>query len=97
MNTTNLQLTIRGLNKETKEALQQRASQQGMSLNKYILKTLRQGAGINVNENRYLELKGFLSKHSLGASDKKAFDDALSWADNASKEKQSKDEHDSSI
>ena len=97
MDTTNFQLTIRGLDNETKNALQQKAHQQGMSLNKYALKTLKQGAGINTHENRYLKLKDFLNSHSISSSDKTAFDDALLWADSTSKEKQSKDEHDASI
>ncbi len=97
MNAVNLQLTIRGLDKETKDALQQKARQQGISLNKYALKTLQQGAGINISENQYIKLKDFFNTHSIDASDKIAFDHALSWADSASKEKQSKDEHDASI
>jgi uncharacterized protein (DUF1778 family) len=91
------QLTIRGLNKETKDALQQKASQQGMSLNKYALKALQQGAGIDVNGNRYLEIKEFLGSHSMDAVDKAAFDDALTWADKASREKQAKDDYDLGI
>ena len=93
MNNNSYQLTIRGLNKDTKDALQQKARQQGVSLNKYALKTLQQGVGIDSSENRYVKLKGFLSNHSINASDKAAFDEAISWSDSTSRVKQSKDEH----
>ena len=41
------QITIRGLDKATKQRLVARASQRGMSLNAYNLELLRQDAGTN--------------------------------------------------
>lgn len=92
MQDSTLQLTIRGLNKTTKEALQQRAGQQGISLNKYALRTLQQRANISSNEERYHELKQFLNKHSMDGANKQAFNDALAWSDKVSKKKQAKDD-----
>ncbi len=81
---TTLQLTIRGLDAETKDALVKKAHAQGISLNRYALKTLRQGAGVDEREVRYQAMKQFLNAHHMSASDKKAFDEALAWSDAAS-------------
>lgn len=91
MNNTSLQLTIRGLDKQTKDALSKKATQQGMSLNRYALKALKQNAGMDDNEAQYLALKQFLNSHQMNKADKIAFDDAISWADTASIEKQIKE------
>ena len=86
-----LQLTVRGLDPKTKLALTRKASQQGISLNRYVLKALRQSVGIEDSEKRYLEMKQFLSKHKIGHEDKESFDEALSWSDKASLLKQSRE------
>jgi hypothetical protein len=77
MNDTTLQLTIRGLDPKTKNALIKKANQQGLSLNRYVLKTLQNSAGIDDSEKRYRDLKQFLNKHSMQQADKKAFDQAI--------------------
>lgn len=92
MQETSLQLTIRGLNKKTKQALQQKASQQGISLNKVALKALEQGAGIDQDAERYQVLKQFLNNHSMDKTDKLAFDEALAWSDKVSRAKQDVDD-----
>ncbi|HUC87715.1 MAG TPA: hypothetical protein VMR95_01020 [Candidatus Binatia bacterium] len=97
MNNTTLQLTIRGLDPETKDALVKRANQQGLSLNRYALKALQNNSGINDREKRYRTLKQFLSTHSMTKTDKKAFDEAIAWSDKVSIEKQSREEHEARI
>ena len=92
MNNTTQQLTIRGLDPKTKDALVQKANQQGLSLNRYALKALRNSAGVDDSENRYKAVKLFLKSHSMSQSDKKAFDEAMAWSDKTSIEKQHKDE-----
>jgi hypothetical protein len=86
-----LQLTIRGIDPDIKVALVKKAGQQGISLNRYLLKALRQSSGIEDSEKRYLEVKQFFSKNKLEQEDKKAFDEALSWSDQATLLKQSKE------
>ena len=92
MNDTSLQLTIRGLDPETKKTLESRAHNEGLSLNRYVLKTLKRDAGVDESESRYLALKQFLNKHHMTKEDKKAFDEALAWSDESSKRKQKQDE-----
>lgn len=97
MSKTSLQLTIRGLDPATKAALKKKASQQGVSLNKYALKALRQNAGIDDSEVRYRAMKRLLKEHHMSRGDKKAFDDAIAWADKASIEKQRREEREFGI
>jgi hypothetical protein len=94
MQDSKLQLTIRGLDPATKEALVKKANQQGISLNKYALRALRHSAGTNDSEERYRAMKQFLKSNHMSKSDKKAFDEAIAWSDKTSLEKQRKDEHD---
>lgn len=91
------QMTIRGLDPQTKAALIKKASQQGMSLNRYALKALQQSAGIDDAENRYQVIKQFLDNHSMKLADKKALDDAIAWSDKTSIAKQRKEDHDTRI
>ena len=65
MNNTTLQLTIRGFDLKTKEALSKKANQQGLSLNRYVLKTLQQSAGIDESEERYKVMKQFLNERHM--------------------------------
>ena len=97
MNDTKLQLTIRGLDKRTKDALTKKANQQGLSLNRYALNTLKQSSGISDNENKYNELKQFLNNHQMSKDDKIEFDKAITWSDKASLEKQNKEHYDTSF
>jgi plasmid stability protein len=85
------QITIRGLDESTKAALVRRASQQGVSLNRYALKALRQSVGSEDSEKRYLEIKQFLSKNKIEQKDEESLDEALSWSDKASLLKQSRE------
>ncbi len=91
MNDSNLQLTVRGLDARTKEALMKKASQQGVSLNRYALKALQQSAGVEDSKTRYLKMKQFLSANKIDHQDIVAIDEALAWSDNASLEKQSRE------
>lgn len=86
-----LQLTIRGLDPVTKAALTKKAIQQGVSLNRYALNALQKSVGIEGSQQRYLELKRFLSNHKIEQHDKKIFDEALAWADKSSISKQSRE------
>lgn len=97
MNNTTLQLTIRGLDPKTKDALIKKANQQGLSLNRYALQALQKSAGIDDSDNRYRALKEFLNTHSMHKADKKAFDEAIAWSDKASIEKQHQEEHENRI
>lgn len=92
MKNSNQQITVRGLDATTKIALINKANREGISLNRYVLKTLQQSAGLDEDEIRYQALKKFLNAHHMTKEDKKAFDEALLWADEASKRKQKRDE-----
>lgn len=92
-----LQLTVRGLDAETKDALVKKAHAQGISLNRYALKALRQGAGVDEAESRYQALKLFLDARTISRLDKKAFDEALAWSDTASSQKQQRDNRDARL
>ncbi len=92
MATNDLQITIRGLSPETKQALVKKAAQHGLSLNRYALQSLKQGAGVTTNEERYQAMKHFLSQHSMTKEDKQALDDAIAWSKKSSLAKQKQDE-----
>jgi hypothetical protein len=97
MNNPALQITIRGLDSATKDALVKKANQQGISLNQYALKALQQNAGVDDSEKRYQEMKQFLKTHHMSKGDKRAFDEAIEWSDRTSIEKQRREEYDASI
>lgn len=85
------QITVRGLDDKTKQALVKKASRKGMSLNKYALESLRQAAGTNGSKERYQELKQFFSKNGISKNDAKTIDDAVAWFNQASLKKQKRD------
>jgi hypothetical protein len=97
MNNTTLQITIRGLDSSTKNALMKKANEQGISLNRYALKTLQNSVGVGDSEMRYQAMKQFFSTHRISKDDMKAFDEAIAWSDKASIEKQLREERDNSI
>jgi hypothetical protein len=97
MNDTTLQLTIRGIDPDTKNALIKKASRQGLSLNRYVIKALQNNIGLNDYEHRYQAIKNFLSAHSMNKIDKKTFDDAVLWSDKTSIKKQNREESDDRI
>lgn len=97
MSNTTLQLTIRGLDATTKDALVRKAKRQGMSLNRYALKALRHSAGLDDGEQRYQAIKQFLATNHMSKADKQAFDEALAWSDKASLEKQRREDHDAGL
>lgn len=86
-----LQLTIRGIDSRTKSALVKKANQQGISLNRYVLRSLQQSADLDNGETRYLKLKQFLNSNKIDRKDKAAFDEALAWSDRVSIAKQNRD------
>lgn len=91
------QLTIRGLNQETKAALIRKADQQGVSLNKYALKALEISAGLDAIEARVEAAQEFLEGHKLNTADAQALSDAVAWSRKTSLEKQLKEDHDTRI
>ncbi len=97
MKATVTQITVRGLDSETKSALVKKAAQRGLSLNKYALESLKHASGTDSSEERYRAMKQFISKHRISKADKRAFDQALAWSDKASLEKQRRDERDFGI
>jgi hypothetical protein len=97
MSNSATQITVRGLDPATKDALMKKANQQGVSLNRYALKTLQKSVGIDDSEKRYQALKQFFKAHHMDKNDKKAFDEAIAWSDKASLEKQRREERDNSI
>ena len=88
------QITVRGLDAQTKAALVKRAHQEGLSLNRYALKALQQVAGTDQAESRYQAFHLFLTKHHLDSSDKSAFDSAIRWSDTSAAKKQTREDHD---
>ena len=91
MNDSNLQLTVRGLDAQTKQALVNKAKQQGVSLNRYALQALKQSAGLSTN-GRYRELKQFLDDHHIDHADAQAVEETLAWADRTSIDKQQREQ-----
>lgn len=91
MKNTSLQLTIRGLDSATKEALVKKANQRGLSLNRYALNTLRQEAGLSSSEQRYRVMKDFLEANHISSEDRRLIDQAVDDLDKMSLEKQSRD------
>lgn len=69
-----------------------KANQQGVSLNRYALKTLQHGIGADDSDSRYRTMKQFLDVHHADTADKAAFDDAIAWSDKTSIEKQRQEE-----
>jgi hypothetical protein len=92
MSNTTLQITIRGFDSATKDALMKKAKQQGVSLNQYALKALQHSVGIDDSEKRYQAMKQFFKAHHMDKDDKKAFDEAIAWSDKTSIEKQRREE-----
>jgi plasmid stability protein len=97
MKASSTQITVRGLDSQTKSALAKQAAERGLSLNKYALEALKQAAGTDSSEERYQVMKQFLGKHRIAKTDKQAFDQAISWSDKASLEKQQRDERDAGL
>jgi plasmid stability protein len=91
------QLTIRGLDARTKQRLQKRAAENGMSLNKYALESLRLNAGSDSSEERYEEMKRYLDKHHVSHEDMLAVDEAIAWSHKTSLEKQRREERDATF
>ena len=93
-----LQLTVRGIDKLTKQALLLQAKRRGTSLNSIVLESLQRSAGVTPETVRKQELLDALSGFSMTAADKKAFDEALAWMNTADYDKQQKDaSHDPGI
>jgi uncharacterized protein (DUF1778 family) len=92
MKTTSYQLTIRGVDSRTKQLLSKKAALKGMSLNKLVLQSLHQTAGTDPEQERYAAMKHLLSQNRMSKADKAAFDEAITWLDKASLEKQKRDE-----
>lgn len=87
-----LQITVRGLDSTTKQALVKKAAQKGVSLNQYALAALKQSAGIETSQERYKRFKQFLSKSRVSDEDKRAVNEAIAWMDKTSIAKQKRDE-----
>ena len=87
-----LQLTIRGLDTQTKQVLIKNAKQQGVSLNRYVLYAIKRGAGISDINSRSDKLKNFLDDHHIDLADAQAVEDALNWADRTSLDKQQREQ-----
>jgi hypothetical protein len=82
------QLTIRGLDEDVKIELVKKANGEGLSINRYIIKTIKRDLGFDEPKNRYKEIKEFLNQHQISKSDMDDFDEAITRSDIASKAKQ---------
>ena len=82
------QLTLRGIDEQTKSALLKGARSKGISLNKYVVETLKQSTGITDSHSKYVALSSFFDKHHTSKDDQDAFYEALSWSDKTSIRKQ---------
>ncbi len=96
MNNT-LQITIRGLDADTKSALVEKARQKGVSLNQYALTSLRQTAGLETSQERYQRLMQFLGTHLIPDDEIQRINEAIEWGNQASLKKQRQDERDPGI
>lgn len=92
MQTPTIQITVRGLDAATKSALAKKAAQKGISLNKYALESLKQVAGTDSSEERYRRLMAVIDKYRISSQNIKAADEAIAWANKASKIKQKRDD-----
>ena len=92
MKDSSTQITIRGLDPETKARLTKKAAQKGLSLNKYSLAALKQAAGTETTEERYKHFVSVIDKHRIPSEDIKAAEEAIAWMDKASLKKQRRDE-----
>ena len=97
MKDSTTQITVRGLDNRTKSALTRQAKQRGLSLNKFVLESLRQASGVETSEERYQAMKQFIGQHPISSEDVQAINAATAWMDKASLEKQKRDERDISI
>ena len=97
MKDSTTQITVRGLDSRTKSALTRQAKQRGLSLNKFVLESLRQTSGVETSEERYQAMKQFIDQHPISSEDVQAINAAIAWMDKASLEKQKRDERDLSI
>ena len=97
MKDSTTQITVRGLDSRTKSALTRQAKQRGLSLNKFVLESLRQTSGVETSEERYKAMKQFIDQHPISSEDVQAINAAIAWMDKASLEKQKRDERDLSI
>jgi plasmid stability protein len=88
------QLTIRGLDARTKQRLQKRAADSGMSLNRYALESLRQTAGDETTEERYQRMKAVIAKNRIPPDEIKRINTAIEWGNKVSMEKQKREERD---
>ena len=93
----NLQITIRGLDVDTKSTLVKKAHQKGVSLNQYALASLKQTAGIETSEERYQRVLAVIEKSHIPADEIKRINEAIEWGDQASLRKQRQDERDLGI
>ncbi len=96
MNNT-YQLTIRGIDKRTKELLKRKAAQEGVSLNKLAYKSLRQTAGTDSSEERFKNMMAVIAKYRIPHEEIVAAEEAIAWMDKASKAKQKRDLRDLSL
>jgi hypothetical protein len=92
MNKPSTQLTIRGIDDLTKKALQTKAKQEGVSLNRYVVKAIKRGAGIDEVETRYQRLKKIIEENPINKEDLKTLNEVILWSKKESLKKQSKQE-----
>jgi hypothetical protein len=97
MNDTNLQLTVRGVDLRTKQQLTKLASRKGISLNSLVVKTLKQTAGTNTNEERLNLIREILRQNRISSSDLNTAETVIADMDAVSKTKQKRDERDLSF
>ena len=94
MNNSSFQLTIRGVDLNTKQQLTKIASRKGVSLNYLVVDTLKQAAGTNTTEERLRLIQDTLRRNRIKSSDIIAAETAITEMDTISKAKQKRDEND---
>lgn len=82
------QITIRGIDPATKEALVKKAKQSGVSLNRYVVTTLRRNSGMQSSVERSREMKEFISMYPVSKKEILAIKDSLAWSKHTSIGKQ---------
>lgn len=73
-----IQYTIRSVPKSVDTALRNNAKESGKSLNQVIVDALEKATGVSQTTRRFTDLDHIFGK---GIQDKKAFDEAMIWAE----------------
>ncbi len=85
------QLTVRGVDFLTRQALTSKAAHEGISVNALVLAIVRQSTGTDTQSGRLARLQATLRKYPMPKGEADKIDEALKIHDQLSLEKQERD------